>query len=187
MPRAFQHQARIDGELSVGYSAAPRRDRGKWVVVFKGADGVLYRLTTVHDVRGKNPPAEFHADAHDLVRKSYRPQTIPEASSRRAWADLIAEVERTGPHIRPDTIRGYRSAAKALAEVLPECPSPSDMSEDRVRRFGKLWLAAPSKKGRGGGSAARSRCRTTSGRCPRCAATSSSWATWPRTRSRGPG
>ena len=150
MPRAYSHQARIDETLSVGYSAKARTDRGKWAVSFKSPDGTVYRLTTAHDIRGKNPPTAFHADARDLIRKAYRPQTLLPNDHRKGWAELIDEVERTA-RIRPETLRGYRSAVKALAEVLPECPGPSDLSPDRVQRFGRLWLAAPSKKGRGGG------------------------------------
>ncbi|OWK46588.1 hypothetical protein FRUB_00287 [Fimbriiglobus ruber] len=60
-------------------------------------------------------------------------------------------MEKTSPHARPETLRSFRSGVKAFRETMPEVESPVDISEDRARHSAKLWLAAPSKKGKGGG------------------------------------
>ncbi|MBA4068012.1 MAG: hypothetical protein C0501_30770 [Isosphaera sp.] len=149
--RRFQHSADIGGER-VPYSARVRRDRGKWMVVFRGPDGREVKALTTHDARGKTPPDALHADAPALLRAVYRPDSpAGPVAARPGWDELLDEVGRTSPHTRSETLRQYRAAVKAFREVLPEVASPLDVSEEQVRRFGRLWLAAPSRRGNGGG------------------------------------
>ena len=151
MAKRFTHVADLAGGVRVPYSPKPRPGRGKWSVVFNDPQGRRRQLSTVHEIRGKHPPLEFHEDATRLIRGVYSPEAPDPAIGRRGWDDLLDEVARTSPHARPETLRSYRAGAKAVREILPEVASPLDVTDDRVRRFSKLWLAAPSKAGRGGG------------------------------------
>ncbi|MCE9560575.1 MAG: hypothetical protein K8U57_00840 [Planctomycetes bacterium] len=150
MAKRFSHLADIGGDdEKVPYSPNPRPDRGKWCVVFIGPDGKRKRLLTTHDYspKIKSPPAEFHADAAKLIRDLFRPPSMFPSKERRSWDELLDEVEKTSPHTRAETLRGFRSGVRAFREVLPEVASPLEVTEDRIRRFSKLWLATPKANG----------------------------------------
>lgn len=151
MARRFDHIADIGQDTRVPYSAVPRKDRGKWALTFPDADGNRVRLTTTHDVRGKHPPDEFHTDAVRLIREHYRPPSLFPTLTSKTWDELLDEVEKTSPHTRPETLRSFRQGVRAFREVMPEVTSPLDVSEERIRRFMKLWLAAPRQGSRGKG------------------------------------
>lgn len=143
----FKHVADL-GQHRVPYSSMPRRDRNRWMLAFNGPDGKRRKLLTLHPADNKTPPAAFHEDAVRSIREVYQPPSLfPDLDARKTWDDFLDEVEKALPQARPETIRGYRSAVKAFKEIMPEATSPLDVSEERVRRFAKLWLAAPPKRG----------------------------------------
>ena len=126
MPQRHAHVADIDAALKVPYSAVKRTDRGKWVLVFNDDRGERQRVLTAHDIRAKTPPQDFHADAVKAIRESYRPAALFPSLSRKGWDDLLDEVERTGPTIRPETRRSFRAAAAHIR------PLPSFHSSRRA-------------------------------------------------------
>lgn len=148
MAKKYPHVADISGQL-VGYSAIERPDRGKWELRFLGPDGKRVRSLTSHDVRGKTPPTDFHTDAVRLIRNTYRPPKLFPSLDCKGWDELLSEVEKSSPHTRPETLRSFRAGIKAVREIMPDVASPVDMTEERIRRFCKLWLAAPSKQNTG--------------------------------------
>lgn len=148
MPRRFHHVHEV-GDLAVPYSLNPRPDRGKWSVDFIGLAGERKRILTTYDVLSKMPPADAHHEAKRLITETFLPPAALAALQRKPWDELLAEVERTSPHTRPETLRGLRAAIKALKETLPEITSPCDVTDLVVKRFCRLWLAAPSKQGGG--------------------------------------
>lgn len=143
--KRYSHHTDVYGQR-VPYSPVRRGDRGAWAVAFPDPKtGKRVRRATPHEARGKAPPPAFHEAAAALIREAYRPQ-LPPLPVQRGWDELIDEVARTTPHVRPETVRRYRDAAKAVRETLPDFASPLDVTPERVRLFGKLWLAAPPKR-----------------------------------------
>lgn len=144
MPRVWQHLYKLADGTEVGYSHKARL--GFWNVVYPGPTGKRVQKATRHDARGKTPPPDWHDDAQKAIRQSYT-LTLP-SLERKGWDELLDEVDRTSPTTKPETLRSFRAAAKALREIMPEVHSPLDISDDRVRRFGKLFLAKPKANGR---------------------------------------
>lgn len=148
MAKVFPHYANIDG-VRVGYSITERSDRGRWMVKFRDAYGKPRKHVTEVEARGKNPPAELHDEAARVIRNAYKPLSLfPELGTAKGWDELLEEVEKTSPNTRAETFRQYRQAVRAFREVLPEVASPLDVSEDRIKRFGKLWLAGKKSDGK---------------------------------------
>lgn len=145
MAQRHKYPADIGGQV-VFYSAVERNDRGKWVLVFNDEKGNRQRKLTAHDIRGKNPPDEFHAEAVRTIRDHYRPPSLFPSLERKGWDELVAEVQQKFPHTRPETIRQFKAAVKAFREVLPDVASPTDVSEEKVKAFRVLWLAGKNKQ-----------------------------------------
>ncbi|OWK46593.1 tyrosine-type recombinase/integrase [Fimbriiglobus ruber] len=148
MGRRYDFAVDLGDGVKIPYAANPRADRGKWVVAFDDDAGKRKKILTVHDIRGKNPPAEFHEDAAKIIKAVYRPPSLFPSIKNKSWDDCLEEVITTTPNARDETIRSFRAAVKAVKETMPEMGSPLDASDENVRRFAKLWLAGTSKQKR---------------------------------------
>lgn len=147
MAQRFNHAADIGGQ-TVPYSAVPRAERNRWMVLFDDQDGNRKRILTAHEIRGKHPPDQFHLDATKIIKDIYRPATLFPDTTRKSWDELLTEVQEKYPHTRAETLRSFRAGVKAFKEILPAVLSPADVSDDLATRFRVLWLAAPGKNGK---------------------------------------
>jgi integrase len=145
MAQRYPYVADLTPEIKVPYGAVPRPDRGKWELRFNDRSGSRKRILTTQDVRGKTPPHEFHDEAKKHIKQIFCPPILFPELTAKTWNDLLEEVKKL-PQIREMTINSFERSIRAFKEVMPEIESPADVSDERVRRFGKLWLAGDNKK-----------------------------------------
>jgi integrase len=140
MARRFDHSFQPVGHPErVGYSAKKRN--GQLSVVFTGPDGNRVEKGTGF----KKEDANWHEEAERAIAKAYAPVTP--LSHLHTFADALQQVRDTASHTRPETLRSFESAVKALQSTLPVA-HVEDVSPETVKRFGRLWLAGEGTRGK---------------------------------------
>ena len=134
-----------DGQLQVGYSA--KEVGGRWEAYFPGPGGKRIRKMTACEARGKQPGADFFAAVAALIRDAYRPVDAAPDLYTLTWEAAVARVVAAFPHSRDETVRGWKAAHKSLTATCPDCLFPGYISEDKVKRFCRAFLASPKATG----------------------------------------
>ncbi len=144
MPRVSEYTHPLSDGTVVRYSSKVRN--GSWSAVYLLPTGKRVEKSTHLEARGKHPPDDFHPAVAKLITASYA-LTLP-SLERITWDDALEEVGRTSPNTRAETLRSFRQGVRAFREVMPDVASPTDLSLDRVTRFGKLFMGTLKANGK---------------------------------------
>ncbi len=139
MGRQAQHTHALPDGTEVGYSLTERP--GGYRVRFAGPDGTRVERST-----GCRTKALARQAATDIITEAYRP-VMPAEPSHATWETVLAELDKT-PDLRPESIRSYRTAVKALRKLLPGVVSPADVTTILAHRFKREFLAGTYSRGR---------------------------------------
>jgi integrase len=126
MGRQAQHVHRLNDGTEVGYSLTERP--GGFRVRFLGPDGKRVERSTAHKTKSKAITA-----GQDIIEEVYRP-AAPVEPAKSSWDAALADLDRT-PDLRPDSIRGYRTAVKSFRKIFPEVASPADVTPALAHQF----------------------------------------------------
>src|SRR5262249_6846074 len=86
----------------------------------------------------KDPPPDAFTAAAKLVVKHYLPASDSHPI-RTTWDQAMAHLEDT-PDLRPDSIRGYRTAGRAVRAVL-DTRGPADVTPALAHTWKRQFLA----------------------------------------------
>jgi hypothetical protein len=101
----------------------------------------------------------------DIIEDVFRP--VVEIQAPSSWDQSLADLDRT-PDLRPDSIRAYRTAVKALRMVFPELAGPRDVTPALAHRFKRQFLAGTYTRGKASDAARYSRSPTSCTTYLRC-------------------
>jgi hypothetical protein len=87
---------------------------------------------------GEDGAREYAAelDRREAAAREHR-EALP---ARPTWDVVLADLDKT-PDLRPDSVRGYRTAVNALRKVLPGVASPADLTPEMAHRFKREVLS----------------------------------------------
>jgi hypothetical protein len=139
MGRQAEHTHTLPDKTRVGYSLTDRP--GGFRVRFVGPDGKRVERAT-----GSSTKGEARHAAADIIEREYRP-VMPASRPRSTWDEALADLDRT-PDLRPDSVRGYRTAVKALRKVLPNLAGPADVTPELAHRFKRDFLGGTYTRGK---------------------------------------
>lgn len=139
MGRQAQHTHALPDGTEVGYSLTERP--GGYRVRFVGPDG-----SRVERATGCQTKAQARQAATDIIVEAYRP-VMPAEPSHATWDTVLDELDQT-PDLRPESIRAYRTAVKALRKVLPTVAGPVGVTAPMAHRFKREFLAGTYTRGR---------------------------------------
>jgi hypothetical protein len=66
---------------------------------------------------GCRTKGDARTKAQDIIDETYRP-ALPAEPTQASWEATLTDLVQT-PDLRPDSIRGYRTAVKALRTMSP--------------------------------------------------------------------
>jgi hypothetical protein len=101
----------------------------------------------------KAPPSDAFNEARKLIAQHYRP-TLPADPRKTTWDEAIEHLKKT-PDLRPDSIRGYLTAVRAVRRIL-EPQGPNDITEQLAHQFKRDFLSGTFKRGRASDAASYS-------------------------------
>lgn len=87
---------------------------------------------------GRTSEADAHTEAAKIVLRYYAP-TVPQLNRRATWDEALAHLDDT-PDLRPDSVRGYRTAVKAVRTILPLVKGPGEITPDHAHQFKRDYL-----------------------------------------------
>ncbi len=132
MGQQAQHTHRLADGTVVGYSLTERP--AGYRVRFVGPNGQRVERST-----GCRTKGEARNACPDIIDTEYRPARPPEAS-KASWETVLKDLDLT-PDLRPDSIRGYRTAINALRTTLPELSGPADVTGALAHQFKRKFLS----------------------------------------------
>jgi integrase len=139
MGRQAQHAHTLPDGRVVDYSLTERP--GGFRVRFVGPDGKRVERATGYQMKG-----EARNAAKDIIETVYRP-ALPAEPTKACWETVLAELDRT-PDLRPDSIRDYRTAVKALRRIFPELKGPAEVTTAIALRFKRQYLSDTYARGK---------------------------------------
>lgn len=138
MGRQAQHTHSLADGTVVGYSLTERP--GGYRVRFLGLDGKRVERATGCQTKG-----EARNVAKGIVDEAYLP-ALPAKPREATWEEALADLAKT-PDLRPDSIRGYRTAVNALRAIVPELAGPAGVTATQAHRFKREFLSGHYARG----------------------------------------
>jgi integrase len=135
----YENTANLPDGTAVGYSLVRRR--GRWRVRFIGPDGRRVERGTGHKKKG-----DALGDAGDIILAEFRP-TLPPEPEKSNWDAALRDLVNT-PDLRPDSIRAYRAAVRAVRKVFPDLGGPADVTPPMAHRFKREFLSGTYARGK---------------------------------------
>lgn len=106
---------------------------------------------------GCTTETDAHTEAAKLVLRHYAP-TLPIDGTKFTWDQAIDHLKGT-PDLRPDSIRGYVTAVRAVRAII-EVKAPSDITEELAHRFKREFLKGTFARGKASDAAQYTRTPT---------------------------
>jgi integrase len=153
MPRRAKFSFLLsDQRTQVGYSL---KWRDRYVCVqfpHPTIEGKYIELST-----GCTTETDAHIEAAKLVLRHYAP-VMPVDGSKTTWEEAIEHLKGT-PDLRPDSIRGYLTAVRAVRSII-NVKKPSDITEEQAHSFKREFLKGTFKRGKDSDAACYTRTPT---------------------------
>lgn len=154
MPRLYPFSHSLPDERRVPYSL---KSRGAYLMaLFVGPAGNRLEKST-----GETTLADAHAGARRLIEKIFAP--APDSAAARAvatWEEALAHLEGT-PDLRPDSVRAYGTAVRAVRQIFPEVTGPAGVTVELAHKFKREFLRQSYARGTASDAATYKRAPTT--------------------------
>lgn len=147
MGRRASFHATLPSGAVVGYSVKARY--GVFKVKFRDPAGKFIEPSTKVEVPkswtpDRDPPPDFYIEAAKLIVKTYLPRE-QDHPIKATWETAVEHLKKT-PDLRPDSIRGYLTAVKAVRAII-DAPGPNDITTELAHRFKRDFLTGTFARG----------------------------------------
>jgi len=158
MGRHWSYEHVLKSGRTVGYGLIDVG--GTYRIRFVGPEGRKAERAT-----GATTKGDARTRARDIIETEYTPVTDgPRAAT---WEDALEYLART-PDLRPDSIRGYSTAVRAVRRALPTLAGPGDVTPALAETFKRVTLSGTFRRGKAADAASYGRSPTTCTTYLRC-------------------
>ena len=159
MGQQAQHTHKLADGTVVGYSLTNRP--GGYRVRFLGPGGKRVERAT-----GCRKKGEARETCSAIIDAEYR-AALPPEPSKATWDIVLADLDRT-PDLRPDSVRAYRTAVKAMRDIFPELAGPADVTVPVAEQFKRKFMAGTYARGKASDAKRYTRSKTSCATYLRC-------------------
>jgi hypothetical protein len=89
--------------------------------------------------------SDAQSEGAKIVLRHYSPTIAPDPKTA-TWDVALSHLDGT-PDLRPDSIRGYRTAVRAVRAILPSVTGPGGITEELAHRFKREFLKGTFARG----------------------------------------
>ncbi|AWM38290.1 hypothetical protein C1280_15720 [Gemmata obscuriglobus] len=101
-----------------------------------------------------------------MIDEEYR-AALPPEPSKATWDAVLTDLDRT-PDLRPDSVRAYRTAVKALRDIFPELAGPADVTVPLAEQFKRKFMSGTYARGKASDAKRYTRSKTSCATYLRC-------------------
>lgn len=139
MAQRAQYTHELTDGTKVDYSLTSRP--AGFRVRFIGPDGKRMERTT-----GCRKKGEARDACPGIIEEVYQPALAPEAA-KATWDVALADLDAT-PDLRPDSVRAYRTAVKAVRDIFPALTGPADVTVPVAEQFKRKFMSGTYARGK---------------------------------------